>query len=333
MHITDAIVHRIDKARHQHSYMALAKNCLPIDIVLSDAVEKARKTYGTTSNRAFGTFEANVRLFPFSGLLGDYLSGKLDMLKFSGQAMTLLVREMDKQALATGGYALFVSYEEHAKTFFMVVLLKLRGGTGIDEKTLTLNKNFSLDVDHLHEAARINVANWQAADGNYISFVKKGKSDADFTDYFRNFLGCAEFVESKGQTEKIVQVIREYCVASKLPPDEAKKLKEKAFNYFSEQARDGKTVSLAALSMRFDDQKPKAFLEYLEHNAGEIGDGFEPHKSSFRRLMRVGGKDADITINFDIGLIGNRVRYDKIKKELLIVDLPPSLIAALDSEI
>jgi nucleoid-associated protein YejK len=48
--------------------------------------------------------------------------------------------------------------------------------------------------------------------------------------------------------------------------------------------------------------------------------------------MRIGGKDADININFDIGLIGNRVRYDKITKELRISDLPPALIAAIESE-
>lgn len=332
MQIIEAIVHRIDKSRHQNSKLTLAPACLLIEPILTEAVEKARKTYGTTASRAFGTFEANARLFPFSGLLSDHLAGKLDMLQFSGQAMTMLVREMDKQALATGGYALFVNYEEHAKTYFMVVLLKLRGGVGIDQKTLTLSQNFSLDVDHLHEAARINVANWRAADGNYISFVKKGRSDADFTDYFRNFLGCAEFVESKEQTSLLIQAIRDYCVATNLDADEAKKVKEKAFNYFSEQARDGKGVSLAALSMRFDDQNPTAFKEYIEHSAIEIGDGFEPHKATFKRLMRIGGKDADITINFDIGLIGNRVRYDTITKELRITELPPALITAIEAE-
>lgn len=332
MQIKEAIVHRINKDRHQNGKLTLAPACLQVDQILTDAVEKARKTYGTTASRAFGTFEANVRLFPFSGLLSDHLVGKLDMLQFSSQAMTMLVREMDKQALATGGYALFVSYEEQAKIYFMVVLLKLRGGVGIDQKTLTLSQNFSLDVDNLHEAARINVANWHAADGNYISFVKKGKSDADFTDYFRSFLGCAEFVESKEQTGLLIQAIRDYCVAEKMDAEEAKKLKEKAFNYFSEQARDGKGVSLVALSMRFNDQKPKAFKEYIEQNAVEIGDGFEPHKTTFKRLMRIGGKDADININFDIGLIGNRVRYDKITKELRISDLPPALIAAIEAE-
>ncbi len=333
MLIKEAIVHRIDKASGQVGKLTLAPACLPIDQILLDAVDRARKTYGTTANRAFGTFEKNTALYPFSGFLSTYYAGQLDLLNFSSTSMVRLLDEMNKQPFSTGGYSLFVSYEDQGKSYFMVVLLKIRNGVGVDEKTLKLNASFSLDVDHLHEAARINVGNWRKSDGNYISFVKKGRADADFTDYFRNFLGCAEFVESKEQTSLLIETIRNYCKAEQLSADDTQKLKAKAFEYFSEQSRDGKGVSLQALSMRFDDQKPKAFLEYIEQNRIEIGDGFEPHKSTFKNLMRIGGKDADININFDISLLGNRVRYDKIKKELRITDLPPGLIAAIEAEI
>lgn len=333
MYIKEAIVHRVDKERQKNCKLVLRDQCLQVEEVLADAVEKVRKTYGTTASRAYGTFEADILIHPFNGMLSEYLQGNMTMVEFSSAAVKLLSKEMDNQPLATGGYAFFVNYEENAKNFVMVILLKLRGGVGIDEKNLSLSKNFNLDVDHLHEAARVNVDNWNSNEGNYISFVKKGRSDQDFTDYFRKFLGCAEFVESKTQTEKIVQVIRDYCNESNFIPDEVKKIKEKAFSYFSEQARDGKGVSLVALSMRFDDENPKAFLEYIDKSSVELSDGFEPHKSSFRKLMRVGGKDADITINFDIGLLGNRVRYDPIKKELLIVNLPPTLIAQIEAEI
>jgi nucleoid-associated protein len=333
MKIKEAIVHRVDKERHKMCTVVLRNDCLPVDDLLSGAVEKARRTYGTTSSRAYGTFQPDTRLFPFSGMLRDYLDGKLAMFDFTAQAVKLLMREMDSQALATGGYAFFVSYEENAQAYFMIVLLKLRGGVGIDERNLSLSKNFNLDVDHLHEAARVNVTNWEAGQGNYISFAKKGKSDQDFTDYFRKFVACAEFVESKEQTGLLINAIRKYCVASALDAEEAKKLKAKAFDYFDEQARDKKSISLAAMSMRFDDENPKAFLDYIENNAIEISDGFEPHKATFRQLKRIGGKDADLAINFDRGLLGNRVMYDKITKELRIVNLPPTLIAALETEI
>ncbi|MBC3876643.1 nucleoid-associated protein [Undibacterium sp. FT79W] len=332
MLIKEVIVHRVDKERHQNCTLILKPNCLQVDELLTDAVAKVRKAYGTTAGRAYGTFQEDLVTFPFSGLLRQYVSKKISMHDFSVKSMHILGREMSGQALATGGYAFFVSYEENDKPYFMVILLKLRGGVGIDERALTLSKNFNLDIDHLHEAARINVNNWEANEGNYISFVKKGKADANFTDYFRKFLGCAEFVESREQTGLLIKAIRDYCVDSQLSPEEAKKVKEKAFEYFQEQARDKKSISLAALSMRFNDEQPQAFLEYIEHNAVEISDGFEPHKSTFRQLKRVGGKDADLNINFDLGLLGKRVLYDKIKKELHIVDLPPSLIAQLDAE-
>ena len=193
-----------------------------------------------------------------------------------------------------------------------------------------MNSTLNLDVDNLHEAARINIDNWKAKEGNYISFVKKSK---DYTGYFRDFIGCAEYVESKEQTTLLVQAIRDYCVEAKLPADEAQKLKAKAFDYFEEQTRDKKPVSLVALSMRFDDQNPKAFSEFLVKQDYEISDNFDPHKSTYKHLKRLGGKDADLTINFDRSLLGKRVKYDKKNKTLLVSDLPAALIQELDSEI
>lgn len=63
-------------------------------------------------------------------------------------------------------------------------------------------------------------------------------------DYFRSLLCCTEFVESKEQTGLLIRTIRDYVVAEKMDAEEAKNIKEKAFNYFLEQAGDGKGVSL-----------------------------------------------------------------------------------------
>ncbi|NNG22530.1 hypothetical protein HGB41_05875 [Massilia sp. ML15P13] len=54
-------------------------------------------------------------------------------------------------------------------------------------------------------------------------FYQKGKSDAGFTDYFRSFLCCNEFVESKEQTGLLIRTIRDYFVAEKMDAEEAKK--------------------------------------------------------------------------------------------------------------
>jgi nucleoid-associated protein len=332
MNIIDAIVHRIDKDRQQAGTLTLRRTVLPVDQVLQSTVEKIRQTYNGNPARGFGVFQADDLLYPFSKQLKEYLEGDRSLLEFTNFSMNILLKEMNREPLATGGYVLFVKYNEGGKSFFMVAVLKLKGGTGIDEKSLALSANWNLDVDHLHEAARINISNWNAAEGRYISFARKGASNRKFTDYFRNFIGCDEFIESTAQTNEIIQVIKNYCADTQLTPDEAKKIKSRAYDYFVEQTKDKKPISLEAISMRFDDQNPKAFLEYLDNKNIELSDGFEPDRNSYKQLKRMGGKDLDLTINFDRALLGNRIRYDDKKQQLLITKLPPALIADLEEE-
>lgn len=173
MIIKEAIVHRLEKIRQQPSVLHTRLACLPVDPLLTTSVERARKTYGTSSSKAFGVFEHDTLLYPLSDQLLKYVNGALSLIDFSVSAAKLLQKEIDKQPLATGAYILFVNYEEGGKTFVMIILLKLRGEVGIDDVKLELNSTLNLDVDNLHEAARINIDNWKENEGNYISFVKK----------------------------------------------------------------------------------------------------------------------------------------------------------------
>jgi len=332
MKIYEAVVHRIDKKRQEPAALKLRADLLPVDHVLESTVVKTRQAYNDNPNRAYGVFHADQLAYPFSKALEDYYAGRTTLLDFSGAAMGLLVKEMNQEPLATGGYVIFVSYEENARTFFMVVLLKLKGATGIDEASLALSELWNLDVDHLHEAARINVSNWQAGEGNYISFARKGSGNKKFTEYFRDFIGCDEFVESRAQTATLIRVIKEYCTACNMTPEEAKTVKAKAYDYFVEQSKAKKPINLAAISMRFDDQNPKAFVQYLEEKQVELSDGFEPDKTTYKQLKRIGGKDLDLTINFDRSLLGNRIKYDPDTQQLVITKLPPALIAELEDE-
>lgn len=332
MNIVDAIVHRVDKDRQHYGAVTLRRQPLPLDQVLQSTVDKIRQTYNGNPARGFGIFQSDQLLYPFSKSLADYCEGTISLYDFSTTAMSILLKEMNMEPLATGGYVLFVRYNEGAKSFFMVALLKLKGGTGIDEQSLALSANWNLDVDHLHEAARINIDNWIASQGRYISFARKRTANKKFTDYFRNFIGCDEFIESAAQTTEIIQVIKNYCIDKNLSPLEARQIKSRAYEYFVEQSKDKKPVSLEAISMRFDGENPKAFLEYLADKEIELSDGFEPDKNSYRQLKRIGGKDLDLTINFDRALLGDRVKYDPEKQQLLITKLPPSLIAELEDE-
>jgi nucleoid-associated protein len=313
--------------------VTLRRDVLPKDGVLKSLVEKSRDAYNANPNRAVGIFQTNQIVYPFSNLLDSYLNEVENLIDFSHKAMGLLENHMNGEPFATGGYAIFIDYEDDAhKRFFMVVILKLKGGVGISEIELALSENWNLDVDHLHEAARINIENWHAGKGNYISFARTTSTNRTFTQYFREFIGCTQFIESKAQTALLVKAIGTYCKDAGLDADAAKSLKAKAFEYFEEQKKEKKPINLSAISTRFDGENPKAFTDYLAKNEIEIGDGFDADKGSYKHLKRIGGKDTEMSISFDRALLGNAVRYNREKKELTFSRLPDSLIEELDDE-
>lgn len=62
---------------------------------------------------------------------------------------------MGEEAFATGGYPLFLHYDNQGQEWLLVAMLKLKPGTGVNDQTLELSDTLSFDIDHLHEAARI----------------------------------------------------------------------------------------------------------------------------------------------------------------------------------
>jgi len=333
MKINEAIVHRIDKKRQGTAIITLRKDVLPKDEVLISLVEKSCETYGSNPNRGVGIFQPNGVVYPFSTLLENYLKSGLEFTKFTHDAMNLLEKQINSEPFATGGYVIFIDYVDSAdKHFFMVVILKLKGGVGISEVELKLSANWNLDVEHLHEAARISVQNWTAQNGNYISFVRNASTNKSFTQYFKEFIGCTQFIESKIQTTELVKAINSFCRDNNYSLEQARIIKTKAFEYFEEQRNETKPISLVALSMRLNNDNPKEFSDFLESNKIEIGDGFEPNKDSYKHLKRIGGKNVEISISFDRALLGKEVKYNKEEKKLTFYKLPTSLIEELDGE-
>ncbi|EIM13393.1 putative 37kDa nucleoid-associated protein [Pseudomonas chlororaphis O6] len=251
-------------------------------------------------------------------------------MTLSLSAMDILKAQMTKEALATGGYILFCHYKLGNSDFLLIMQLKIKPGTGIDEITLDVKENINLDIEHLHEAARINVANWRSADGKYISFVKKA-SNSQPTKYFRDFIGCDEFEDAKAQTNELVIAVESYCDSLKLTLEQANEIKEKVFFYCEEKKKEGQPISLAALATRINEADPLAFIKFIDDNNLAVPDSFDPIKDAYKHLKRVGGKDKDLTINFNRSVLGKRIVYDKVKGELLIKQLPQELKDELDS--
>lgn len=333
MNIVSSVLHKIDKESKQTKIATIQPRKTLFntkDKAVTHLLDGAISAFRKTSSKGYAIFQKSIVAYPLSDQIDKYFRKTCDFMSLSISAMDILKAQMTKEALATGGYILFCHYTLGNSDFLLIMQLKIKPGTGIDELTLDVKENINLDIEHLHEAARINIANWRSGDGKYISFVKKA-SNSQPTKYFRDFIGCDEFEDAKAQTNELVMAVESYCESLKLSLEQANEIKEKVFFYCEEKKKEGQQISLAALATRINEADPLAFIKYIDDNNLAVPDSFDPIKDAYKHLKRVGGKDKDLTINFNRSVLGKRIVYDKVKGELLIKQLPQELKDELDS--
>lgn len=333
MEISEAILHRIEKQRNVRGPGAATtlkrETLLPIDDRLARTVSEILRIY-TKSTSGYGTFDTNQTVYVFPMLLGGYVGGTREFIEFSQQATELVAARMGDELLATGGYALFLRYTSQERDWMLVAMLKLKPGTGVVEDTLELNDTLSFDIDHLHEAARVDIAKWQANTHPYLSFIKKRQGGEDVSHYFRNALGCTEYTDSKHNTQKMQEAVEAYCSDKQWDYERKRQARQTVYEYCAEKEKRGEPVVLTSLSAIIDDQEPEAFKDFVRDKGYEVSETFRPHKATFTKLKRITRSFGTVKLGFDVQDISEgRVGYDDDNDCLVIKNLPQELIAEI----
>src|SRR5690606_19600103 len=103
----------------------------------------------------------------------EYVADEYDFVEFSKATANLISEQMKRSTFASGGYLLIIRLTIGDKDWLIAAILKLKPGTAIEEGTKELIESLGLDVEHLHEAARIDIKKWKENSHPYLSFVKK----------------------------------------------------------------------------------------------------------------------------------------------------------------
>ena len=205
--IVAATIHRLEKQPKSsgvNSVKLTPKNAeLPVDEKLQNLCSAliAMFTKQANSNGTLG-IDPNVHQFPVH--LRNYVSGSAEFVSFTIEATNRIAIEMSDANFSSGGFALFLRYVVDAQEFLFVAMLKLKSGQGIDPEKLELTANLNIDLDHLHEAARINLTRWNDDKQPYLTFIK-GRARKDVvSDYFRDALACTTYTDSKHHTTQLL---------------------------------------------------------------------------------------------------------------------------------
>lgn len=321
MEIKEAIVQGIAKEANSAEVAAKPRqHTSPIDAQMTKLAADLLEVYGKgTSN--YGTLSTDLETYAFPRHLQRYMEGQQDFIAFSQATANLLVAELENSLWATGGFYVFLRYTNQGTDWLLVVGLKTKEMTSIDEDSLDLRTALTLDIQHLHEAARIDLDKWKQGAQPYLSFIKRSGRQDDVTKYFRKALGCTDYTDAKFNTETATKAIDAYCEQNALSAEERREVRAKVYAYFEEMREAHEPVTLTALSALINFKEPTKFTDFVKANdeTFPVSETFAPHKRSYVRYHRISGTMGNIKVSFDVDdVLHERVDLDDEANILVI---------------
>ncbi|WP_446934725.1 nucleoid-associated protein YejK [Pseudomonas aeruginosa] len=325
MPIKHAIVHLIEKKPDGtpavlHARDAELGDSQAIENLLADLNESYN-----AKNKAWGFFQGESGAYPFSGWLGEYLEGDRDFVGFSREAVEHLQKLMEESNLSTGGHVLFAHYQQGMTDYLAIALLHHSEGVAVNE-SLEVTPSRHLDLGQLHLAARINISEWRnnKQSKQYISFIK-GKGGKKVSDYFRDFIGCQEGVDSPSETRTLLKAFSDFVESEDMAEEQAREKTETLVDYATSQARIGEPMTLDALSELMDDQQPRAFYDYIRNKDYGLSVVERPRLDMAEEQAREKTETLVDYATSQAHLLGSKVEYDEERDMLIIRQLPTQL--------
>ncbi|TFW40129.1 nucleoid-associated protein YejK [Pseudomonas putida] len=330
MPIRHAVMHFIDKKPDgSPAILHMASASLPESGAIENLVHDVNDGYNAKTGKAWGFFHGESGAFPLSGWLAKVVSGDMQFIDFTRTAVEHLTRLMEESNLAVGGHVLFALYQQGMTDYLTIAILRQAETISVaDDLTVSVSRH--LDTSALHFAARINLSEWKhnPASRQYISFIKS-KNGRKASDYFRDFIGCQEGIDSPGETRTLLKAFADFVKAEDLADDAASEKRLDLIEYSKVCDKIGDPMHLDAISAVVDEDNPKTFAEFIRAGDYEISESFAADKRTLRQYRRYTGRAEGMSISFEAHLLGKRVEFDPDSASLTIKGLPTQLIDQL----
>ena len=326
MPIRHCIVHLIDKKPDGSPAVLHARDT---ELEASQAIENMladlNESYNAKQGKAWGFFHDESGAYPFSGWLKLYMDGGSDFTAFSRQAVEHLQKLMEESNLSVGGHVLFAHYQQGMTDYLAIALLHHSEGVAVSDN-LDVTPAKHLDLGQLHLAARVNISEWRnnSSSKQYISFIK-GKNGKKVSEYFRDFIGCQEGVDSPSETRTLLKAFSDFVESEDLPEEQARSKTDTLVDYATSQAKIGEPMTLEALSGLIDEERPKAFYDHIRNKDYGLSPEIPADKRTLNQFRRFTGRAEGLSISFEAHLLGSKVEYDEAQDILTIRNLPTQL--------
>ena len=298
---------------------------------------KASKAYGSfttmpmAGNNDNSSENVTIQAARFVDLMESYFNDKQSFYNFSIQAANSLKNEIEKYDLEESGYLIVCHYEYMGGRFLLVAVIPVSEHYSVDGE-LNISADQHLDINKLQLAARIDLFDYQQnANGNrYISFIK-GRAGRKVSDFFLDFLGCEEGLNSKEQTQTLVQAVEDYVSVNQLDAGEKQQTRKELLSYCKEQKSSSQDVSIQEVGKVIghtttdSNGQSQDFYQFCQQQSYPIEESFPHDQTVINKITKYSGYGNGISLSFERSHFGQDVVYNPHNDSITIYKVPPNL--------
>ena len=296
---------------------------------IENFVDALHKIYNGKASKAYGHFStmpAEGDSARFVDVMESYLSDAQTFYAFSSQAANLLKNELEKYDLAETGYLVVCHYEHMGGRYLLATIIPVSEHYSVDGE-LNISADKHLDTARMQLAARIDLFDYKDnAQGNkYVSFIK-GRAGRVVSDFFLDFLGCEEGLNSKEQTQTLVQAVEDYVAVNQLDANEKQTTRKELLNYCKEQKSSAQEVSLQEVGEVIKQEGAEQdFYQFCQEQSYPLEESFPHDQTVVNKVTKYAGYGNGISLSFERSHFGDDVGYNAASESITIYKVPPNL--------
>jgi len=308
---------------------------------------------------SYGQFGDDMRQGRFPGAFDDFTekaATEQDFLDLSHLALDELVSEAKNENFATGGNLLIAAYTNDGRPFFLVAMIKQRGGIQLDADYVPI-EIVEVDLSKVHQAARINLDRFSevkqlpavveddenAEDRTYLSFLGAQRSNSQASGYFVKALGCTKGIGSSRATRNVIDAVKEFFSQPVFKKYRVA-ARNAVTNYLQEKLQNRENAVLTEIAHAAtaclggnQEQVVEEFKAYLNDDKVKVPAVFAVHGTTLKKNTRIKVENPNWSLQFERSSLGSTqnsaVFFDENTGSLTFTNLDEKTVKEITEEL
>ncbi|EJE4724713.1 nucleoid-associated protein YejK [Vibrio parahaemolyticus] len=322
--IANLALHQLVKGDNDEITLQMREDLVPGDASTENLVHELHRTYTTKGGKGFGHFKEESEV---KSWLDDYQSNKINFYDFALKSSQRLLEEVSKYPFAEEGLVVFAEYQSLATDYLLICIIPMEQSLKVTEG-LDIGSTDYLNISKMDIVARIDLTTMNTSLDNvrYLTYMK-GRVGRKVSDFFLDFLDAEIGLDSKVQSQVLMQAVSDFCSEQNLDQEDTLAYKKQVSDYCNDTIKNGDEVSIKELSTELPaSDSGSSFLEYTTEKEYGLEDSFPADRTTVRKLTKFVGAGGGLNISFDSVLLNERIFYNAESQSLTIKGLPANLV-------